>query len=262
MKNHQKTFTRQARKNSLLMAIACGIPAFALADTAGIEPQAEQLLRKMSHFLGQQSQFTVTTENTLEAVLTSGQKLQYDSPATLYVKRPNLLKASRKGTLVDQEFYYDGKSLTLFSPSNKYYASTPAPATIDQTITMARDELDVIAPGGDFIYQSSYDALIKDAESGFYVGKALVDGVKCEHLAFRGKEVDWQIWIQEGDKPLPKKYVITSKLMTGAPQFTVLINQWNLAPKLSGSMFSFTPPKDATQINFLRMTNEAESAKR
>lgn len=262
MKNHQKAFKQYAGKLGFGVVITFSAPAFAQADTAGVQPQAEQLLRKMSDFLGNQNQFSVTTENTIEAVLTSGQKLQYDSPATLYVKRPNLMKASRKGDLVDQEFYYDGKTLTLFSPSNKYYATSPAPATIDQTINMARDELDVIAPGGDFIYQSSYDALIKDAESGFYVGKALVDGVKCDHLAFRGKEVDWQLWIQEGDKPLPKKYVITSKLMAGAPQFTVLINKWNLAPQLSGSMFSFKPPKDAIQINFLRMTTEAESAKR
>jgi hypothetical protein len=262
MKNTQIASKVNMGKLGLAMIIAMSTQAFAQTNTSGIQPQADQLLRKMSDFLGKQNQFSVTTENTLEAVLTSGQKLQYDSPATLHVIRPNLLKATRKGDLVDQEFYYDGKTLTLFSPGNKYYASTPAPATIDQTINMARDELDVVAPGGDFIYRNSYDMLIKDAESGFYVGKALVGGVKCEHLAFSGKEVDWQIWIQEGDKPLPKKYVITSKLISGSPQFSVFIKSWNLAPNLSSSTFSFKPPKDSTQINFLRMTTEGESAKR
>ena len=262
MKYIHTAFTQYSGKLSLVIAIAVSTPALAQTDTPGIQPQAEQLLRKMSDFLGRQNQFSVSTENTLEAVLVSGQKIQFDSPGTVHVKRPNLLKASRKGDLVDQDFYYNGKTLTLFSPSSRYYASTPAPATIDQAINMARDELDLIAPGADFMFQSSFDMLIKDAESGFYVGKALVGGVKCDHVAFRGKEVDWQIWIQEGDKPLPKKYVITSKLMSGSPQFTVFINTWNLTPKLPTSMFSFKPPKDSTQINFLRMTSEAESAKR
>ena len=74
MKNHQKAFKQYAGKLGLGVVITFSAPAFAQADTAGVQPQAEQLLRKMSDFLGNQNQFSVTTENTIEAVLTSGQK--------------------------------------------------------------------------------------------------------------------------------------------------------------------------------------------
>lgn len=262
MNKKQRAAAQWAGKICVAMAIALSLPAYAQTDGSGIQPQAEKLLRNMSDFLGKQQSFSVTTENSLEVVLTSGQKIQYMSPASLQLKRPNLLRASRKGDLVDQDFYYDGKTLTLSSPGNGFYASAAAPATIDQMLDMARDQLDIIAPGGDFIYANSYAMLTQDVASGFYVGKAVVGGVTCDHLAFRGKDVDWQIWIAEGNKPLPKKYVITSKRVPGEPQFTVYINGWNLAPKLANTSFSFKPPKNVTRIEFLRMTTDAESAKR
>lgn len=254
----------RARAGSVCVAalLAMSVPAYAQTDGDSIQPLAEKLLRNMSDYLGKQQSFSVTTENSLEVVLTSGQKIQYTSPSSLQLKRPNLLRASRKGDLVDQDFYYDGKTLTLFSPDNGFYATAPAPATIDQTLDMARDKFDIIAPGGDFIYSNSYTMLTQDVVSGIYVGKAVVGGVKCDHLAFRGKDVDWQIWIAEGNKPLPKKYVITSKLVPGEPQFTAYITAWNLAPKLPEASFSFKPPKNATRIEFLRMTTDAVSAKR
>jgi hypothetical protein len=71
-------------------------------------------------------------------------------------------------------------------------------------------------------------------------------------LAFRGNEVDWQIWIQEGSKPLPKKFIITSKWLTGAPQFTVVAKKWDLSPKLTEDFFTFVPPQDGQKIDFIR----------
>jgi hypothetical protein len=78
--------------------------------------------------------------------------------------------------------------------------------------------------------------------------------VKCTHLAFRGSEVDWQIWIEDGDKPLARKFILTSKKVAGVPEFTVLIRSWDIAPKLANSEFSFTPPKGAKKIEFLQLT--------
>jgi hypothetical protein len=169
------------------------------------------------------------------------------------------MRADRKGDIVNQEFYYDGKTLTLYHKDRNYYATVEAPPTIDETIDFARQYLDVYAPGGDLIYKNAYSILTEDVISGFFVGMSVVGGVKCHHLAFRGNEVDWQIWIEEGDKPLPKKFIVTSKWMTGAPQFTVTIKSWNLSPKLTEDMFTFVPPKGAQKIDFIRLTSGGAS---
>jgi|RhiMethySRZTD1v2_1073278.scaffolds.fasta_scaffold54430_4 hypothetical protein len=231
------------------------------AQPAGIEPQAEKVLRRMSDYLAGRQQFTVKAESMLEAVLTSGQRLQYDSPATLSVSRPNKLHAHRKGDLANQEFFYDGKSLTLYSPRANVYATTAAPATLDETLDFAREKLDVIAPAGELLYTNAAEKMLKESTSGFVVGPSVVGGVKTTHLAFRAGEVDWQIWIEDGDKPLPRKFIISSKKVTGEPEFTVIMRNWDVAPKFTDQEFNFKAPKGAKKVEFLRLTSEPAKSK-
>ncbi len=223
---------------ALAMLVTAGWPQPGHAQPTGIDPQAEKLLRRMSDYLANRQQFTAKAESTLEVVLTSGQKIQFDSPATLMVSRPNKLRAHRKGDIANQEFFYDGKTLTLYNPSDNVYATTAAPPTIDETLDFAREKLDIIAPA-----------------------PSVVGGVKCTDLAFRGSEVDWQIWIEDGDKPLPRKFILTSKKVAGEPEFTVLMRSWDVTPKFTNSEFSFTPPKGAKKIEFLQLTAEAAKPK-
>lgn len=231
------------------------------AQPTGIDPQAEKLLRRMSEYLAGRQQFTLKAESTLEAVLTSGQKLQYDSPATLSISRPNKLHAHRKGDLANQEFFYDGKTLTLYNPRENLYATVAAPATLDETLDFARERLDIIAPAAELLYKNAADRMLKESSSGFVVGPSVVAGVKTTHLAFRGAEVDWQIWIEDGGKPLPRKFLLSSKKVSGEPQFTVLIRNWDVAPKLTDREFNFTPAKGAKKIDFLNLSAETAKAK-
>jgi len=244
---------------ALAVLVLAGWPQLGHAQPTGVEPQAEKLLRRMSDYLASRQQFTLKAESTLEAVLTSGQKLQYDSPATLMLSRPNKLRAHRKGDLANQEFFYDGKSLTLYNPRENLYATTAAPATVDEMLDFAREKLDIIAPAAELLYKNAAEKMLKEASSGFVVGQSIIGSVKCTHLAFRGAEVDWQIWIEDGSRPLPRKFMLTSKQVSGAPQFTVLIRNWDLTAKLTDQEFTFTPPKGAKKIEYLRLT--AETAK-
>src|SRR5580765_5400745 len=227
---------------ALTMLVSTGWPQLGHAQPAGIDPQAEKLLRRMSDYLAGRQQFTVKAESMLEAVLTSGQRLQYDSPATLSVSRPNKLHAHRKGDLANQEFFYDGKSLTLYSPRENVYATTAAPA-------------------GELLYTNAAEKMLKESTSGFVVGPSVVGGVKTTHLAFRAGEVDWQIWIDDGDKPLPRKFIITSKKVSGEPEFTVIMRSWDVAPKFTDQEFNFKAPKGAKKVEFLRLTSEPAKSK-
>jgi hypothetical protein len=245
----------------ILVVLVAGWPQAGQAQPTGMQPEAEKLLRRMSDYLAARKQFTVQTENTLEVVLTSGQKLLFASPATASVWRPNKLRADRKGDILNQEFFYGGKNLTLYNPKENLYATTAAPPTIDEMLDFAREKLDVIAPGAEVLYSNAAERMLKVTTSGFVVGPSVVGGVKSTHLAFRGAEVDWQIWIEEGGRPLPRKFVLTSKQVKGEPQFTVLVRSWDLAPKLTDQMFTFTPPKGAKKIEFLQLSAEAAKPK-
>jgi len=202
---------------SFILLAGVIVTGTAVGQPDGIDAQAVKLLRTATKYLADQKQFSADTRSSIEVVLQSGQKIQFDHAAVLSVQRPNKLRAQRRGDLVDQAFYYDGKTLTLYNPEDGYYATLPAPGTIEEMLDYARESLDIVAPGGDLIYSDAFDILMADVTSGFVVGKSVVAGVRCDHLAFRAPQVDWQIWIQEGAQPVPRKLVITSTDIAGAP---------------------------------------------
>jgi hypothetical protein len=237
----------------VLLALGFGSQANSASAEPAFDSDSQRILKGMSDFIAATPAFTVRTESSLEVVTRDGEKLQFLTPVSASVRRPDRLYSKRDGDLVDQRFYYDGKSLTLFNPAQNVYATVPAPPTLDAAIDYAREELDIVAPAGDLIGTNAYAALTEDMYESRYLGLSTVAGQRCHHLAFRGNEVDFQIWIEDGARPLPWRFVITSKKVAGAPQFATQIVAWDLKPRLRDRDFQFTAPKGATGIDFVRV---------
>jgi hypothetical protein len=119
--------------------------------------------------------------------------------------------------------------------------------TVDQLIDTLQAKSGAGLPGADLLLSNTYDQLTANVIEGKHIGQGVVDGVECEHLAFRGPETDWQIWIEPGAKPVPRKYVITSKTLAGAPQYTLKIKEWKTDANADDE-FAFKPPADATKV--------------
>lgn len=223
----------------------------AQAQPRGIDPEAQRLLKASNDFLASQQRFSVDTRNTLEVVLKSGQKIEFNHTARTSAQRPNKLRAERTGDLVQQLFVYDGKTLTLYNPKDKAFAQMAAPDTLEAMLEFARTQLDIVAPAGDLLDKNAYGVLMDGVTDSFVVGKAVIEGVRCDHLAFRAPHVDWQIWVQEGAQPLPRRLVITTRDLPNAPQFAVTMTKWNLKPTFDAQTFKFTPAAGATKVDFL-----------
>jgi hypothetical protein len=220
------------------------------ATPPGVDVNADEILRSMTSYMAGLKQFSVETENSIERVTADGQTIQFVSPGKVTVSRPDKLLAERRDNLADQVFYYDGKSLTLYNPGSKIYATATAPGNIDAMLEFAQEKLDVTAPAGDLIDSRSYDLLMQDVKSGAYIGVETVAGQRCHHLAYRAGEVDWQVWVHDGDRPYPCRYVITSKDVVGEPQFSVQVAKFDPAPKINQAMFHFVPPAAAVAVEF------------
>ena len=246
---------------AICMIFGLANPTHGAEESSAIEPEASQVLRQMSDYLGSLEQFTFRADNTVDMVMPSGQQLQLGARVDIAIRRPNRFRVNRKGDIVDQEIYFDGQTLTLYGKSVNYYATMKASETIDidTGLDFAREEVGVIAPASDLFYRNAYSGLMEDVESGMVVGTSTVGGVEVHHLAFRGSEVDWQIWIDKGDKPLPRKYLITSKWIAGAPQFTAVFSDWNTTAKLDDAWFQFTPPPEAEEIGFIPQRGDTAS---
>jgi hypothetical protein len=146
-----------------------------------------------------------------------------------------------------RQFFYDGKTLTLYGQRVKYYASVPAPPTIREMLEVAEQKYGLELPLADLFFWGTDKAHPEDIKTAIYVGPGWIGGVLCDHYAFRQEEADWQLWIERSDTPLPRKLVITTTDEEEQPQFVAVLT-WNLAPQLDDAMFTFVPPADAQKI--------------
>ena len=238
---------------ALILALA---PGWIFAGQANVEPMAKSLLKNSMDYLAGLEKLEVVTHNSIEAVLNTGQKIQFDTSAGIMLQRPDKLYAARLGELVDQEFFYDGKTLTLHDIDAGFYATLEAPDTIEGMLDFARISLDIVAPASDLVYRDAFDILMDGVTSGFVVGTIWVDGGVCYHLAFSKPGTDFQIWVQKGDQPVPRKMVITSTDVMNAPQFTIHLTDWNAAPEFSEGKFNFVMPEDVVEIDFIMLDEE------
>jgi hypothetical protein len=224
---------------------AAGGRAMAAAPKKGVDPEADRMLRQMTDYLASLPSFTVRTSVADELTMKTGEKIQTMSNAEVAVKRPNHLRSMQRGSAAGLGFWYDGETMTVACKGNNSYQTLAAPKTLDVAIDKMRKEFDIDAPGADLIYSKPYDALMEQVVSGRVIGRETIDGVPAHHLAFQGEEVDWQMWIQDGPKPLPLRYVLTTKTVPQHPEFAVELSDWNTQPGLTDSAFAFQPPEGA-----------------
>ena len=104
-------------------------------------------------------------------------------------------------------------------------------------------------PGADLLLGDIYGTMMADVIESKHIGLGVVGGVECNHLAFRNQDVDWQLWVEVGDKPIPRKLVITSKAIGGAPQYTLVIKDFKTDVTVDQATFEFTPPDGATKLD-------------
>ena len=242
-------------------ALAATVATEVWAQAPTVDPAATKILQRMTDYLGSLKQFSVQTQNTLEDLLASGHRVDFDVSAQVIVSRPNKLHAERKGDLLDQTFYYDGKTLTLYNPSDKVYATAPAPDTIEGVLDYARDALGLTVPVADLVYRNAFPLLMQDVTLAQVVGKAIIGGARCDHLVFSRPGVDFQVWVADGDQPLPYKYVVTDTGMPGRLSVTTVMSNWNVAPAVVDSRFTFVVPQGTTLITFMPLATSSGSSR-
>jgi hypothetical protein len=213
-----------------------------------VDEQALKILQKATDYLTSLNQFQLKGKKVMDVVQESGQKLQFSAAMEVTLKRPDRLFASHvRNDGSARRFWYDGKTASMYDEKEKVYGKIPVPDTIDEMLDYLEDVIENPRPLADLLY-NDLSHLAKLPVSGAYVGESYLSGIACDHLAFRGKSVDWQIWVDRGEKPLIRKIVITYKELPGEPQFSAHLDQWNVTPEISDSLFQFNPPEGAQQI--------------
>src|SRR5262245_38386790 len=232
-------------------ALALGV---CLAPCAHAQ-DAVKILKAMSDYVTAEKNLSISYDADIEVVTSDLQKIQFASSGQALLARPDKIRVSRTGGYADVELVSDGKTVTVFGRNLNAYAQGNAPGTVDQVIDNIRDQQNIQMPGADLLLSRVYDELTSDVVDAKHIGQGVIDGVTCEHLAFRGAEVDWQLWVESGAKPIPRKYVITSKHVTGAPQYTLRIKEWKTDVPVTADTFMFKPAADAKRVEFVALVD-------
>jgi len=247
---------------NLRRLFVAGLSALALTLVAGVatssdavagEEEAKALLKAMTDYVTAQKAISFDFDAILEVVTKDGQKLALASSGAVTLNRPDKIRASRSGGFADIETVFDGKTLTVLGKNKNVYTQVEIPGSIDHLIDELKDKYNRPLPAADLLLTNAYDELMANVVDVKALGSGVIGGTECDHLAFRAKEVDWQIWIAQGDRPYPCRYVIASKLIDGDPQYSVQVRDWKTGDEVATDGFSFEAPAGAKQVDIAEL---------
>jgi len=239
-------------RHSATNAVACA--AFAVSIMVGApgaradEAQAKQIFKAMSDYMAAQQSISFDFDTSFEVITTEDQKIAFASSGSVTMNRPDKIRATRSGGFANVELVFDGKTVSLLGKEKNLYAQAEVPGTIDNLVDVLRDKFHRPLSGADLLMSDVYGQLMPLVTNVKDLGSGVIRGVECDHLAFRTKEVDWQIWIAQGDRPYPCRYVVTTKHVKGWPQYTVDVRNWKTGADVAADDFAFKPPADARKL--------------
>jgi len=220
-----------------------------------VDPAAVQALQKMGAYLQTLRTFEAQVDLSGERVLQDGQKLLHMATAKVDVQRPNMLRAEMRSARSARDLIYDGKTVVLYLPEQKYYSKAPFTENLDALGNRLQERYGIELPVADLFLWGTPQAPLDNMTSAMNAGQDVVEGEVCDHYAFRQGNVDWQIWIATGARPLPRKLVITNRADEARPQSVSLI-RWRINPGFKESRFAFTPPQGATEAKFVPLKSQ------
>lgn len=234
-----------------------GIPWLSLAqDSSPALPSTglkttDELLDEVCSFLKEQKSFTVEIDINYDNVLTTGEKVQYSAYQQVWLNKPAQFRSDYLGDERHTQFYYDGKSFSLYNPDLNFYSTKEAPPTMDEVVDNIDEKYGITIPLSNLFVSDPCAAVESDLQKSLFIGNDLVNREETYHILFIGEERDFQIWVSKGEEPTLKKLLITYKNLPGSPQYTAVFSNWNFNPSIPTDTFTFTPPEDAVPIEFL-----------
>jgi hypothetical protein len=229
----------------------------AAAQDSMRDPQVMNRLDSMGQYLRSLKVFALHADTTTDEVLENGQKLQFAGAADYLVQTPDRMRLELKNDFKHRIYTYDSQSLTQYSPQLGYYTTMEITGTNGEMVLQVKKKYDLDMPLVDLFLWGTDEADTKGIKVAAFVGVEQMNGHDSEHYAFRQEGVDWQVWIQPGDQPLPDKLVITDTEDPSQPSFVANL-QWDLSPKTQEKDFIFVPPKGAMKIDIVSLEPAAK----
>jgi hypothetical protein len=224
-----------------------------------VEPRVQELMRRMSDRLAQVHALALEAEEVYDEVPADRPRMQLTNVRRVAMRRPDRLVADAAGDAQNRAIWYDGTTASSLDREQNVWTSGAVPPTVDGALDWVFDQTGTVVPLADFLYVDLYDRMMSEVQRGVYLGVHEAAGVPCHHLSFEQATIDWQLWIDAGPDPLPRKLVIAYKTEDDVPQYSVTIRKWNVKADLPEALFHFTPPAGAKRVEIAAFTGDEEN---
>lgn len=231
-------------------------PAESIA--APIQPEADEALRRMSRLLSETESFRFDAHITQDLPLEAGLKMQMYQHRRVTLSRPGKISVVSDGDMDTNTTSFNGGVLTVLDPVKNAYTQIEGPEDIDGMLDHLALERGFVMPLADLLVSDPYTSATGRVRLGLYMGLHRVRDTACHHLAFRQAGIDWQIWIDAGETPVPRKLLITFTDLAGQPQWAAELDGWDLSPELEEGLFDIEPPQDAALVDFEQFLGRGE----
>ena len=231
----------------LFAAVVAGL-AFAVSPASAEQSEAKAVFKAMSDFLTAQQSVSVGYDATLEIVTAEMMKVGLASSGNLSFSRPDKIRMTRTGGIADVEMVYDGKTLSAYGKTLNVFGKLPLEGKLDDVIAMLRDEFGLELPAADLLSSAPYEVMMENVIDARALGEGMIRGQMCDHLAFRTSDVDWQIWVAQGEKPFPCRFTITSKMTALAPSYSIEFSGWKTGAEIAADDFQLKPAAGAKEV--------------
>lgn len=245
------------RLNGKVRTAVAALALCGLAGVAGTQPaaadeaQAKQMFKAMTDYLAGQQAFSFNYDATLDIVTEDMMKVGLASSGSLALQRPDKARMTRTG-VADVELTYDGKTVSAIGKHLNVYTKIPLEGSVDEMIDTLRFAYGVEAPAADLLSPDAFEIMMANVTAGKDLGSGVIGGEVCNHLAFRTKDTDWEVWIADGDVPHPCRFTITSRMMAMAPSYTVQISDWKAGNDVAADDFQLATG-DAKEVKIEEM---------
>lgn len=221
------------------------------ATRVKMDPAAAEVLKQAINYLKTAKTLTVQAVIDFEVFLSSGHKMQLEKQVDILLERPDKVRAEIKSDIAHRRLYYDGKAVTIYNEDFNVFTAVEATGTIDDMADTLYEKFDVALPLVDVLVNDPFANYEAKATFSRYLGLHDVNGEPCHHLLLSNAEIDYQIWILDGEEPKLRKIVIDYVREPGVPQYNVRFGDWVLGTQTNDAMFDFTAPKGAAEIGIL-----------
>jgi hypothetical protein len=249
---------------SIALAVTChAAESPAPADPAQVASQqkAAERLSAMTKFLASLPAYQVTCRGSYDVLQDSGQKLEFLEARDLVLQRPDRLRVRHRSSDGNRDLLlFDGKSITLYNEKAGVYAQVPQPGSLDDAIVYFVRDLKMRLPLARLFTNRSSEELARRLQSVIYIERTELLPVPTDHIAGRVGNVDVQLWIAEGNRPLPMRVVLTYVDEPGQPQYRTDFQDWKLEAPKGSDTFRFSPPAGARKIVFATQVPSARTS--